>query len=188
MTAAAPAMGSPWPTSRGPTVIRPLRLWSCPTCKRPRGGGSRRRSFCTADRPTSDDRLDRSAEDLSGALLSHWQFGSTREKGKPKIRVLSPTVTNEGWASRHSDRAEAALYRALELLDLTLADPRLRQSGARLREIARAREVVVDFFVGPNHYGSTALSIQKYFDAFAVAARTVALASPTRATSDLPSD
>lgn len=75
------------------------------------------------------------------------------------------------WTSRDPERAQGALFRALELLDLTLADPRHRESVARLREFARAREVVVDFFAGPNQYGSTGPSLQKYFDAYAVAAR-----------------
>jgi hypothetical protein len=75
------------------------------------------------------------------------------------------------WTSRNPAAAQAALFRALELFDLTLADPRHRESRCRLREIARAREVVVDFFVGGNEYGSTATSLQKYFDAYAVAAR-----------------
>jgi hypothetical protein len=72
------------------------------------------------------------------------------------------------WTSRNPEMARAALYRALELIDLTLDDPRHRRSIARLREIARAREVVVDLFDGPNQYGSTALSLQRYFDAYAV--------------------
>ena len=59
---------------------------------------------------------------------------------------------------------------SLELFDLTLDDPRHRQSCARLREIARAREVVVDFLAGPNQYGSTAQSLQRYFDVYAAAA------------------
>ena len=75
------------------------------------------------------------------------------------------------WQVRNPEVARGALYRALELLDLTLADRRLHQSRPRLREIARAREVVADFFAGPNQYGSTAPSLQKYFDAYAVAAR-----------------
>lgn len=75
------------------------------------------------------------------------------------------------WTSRDRATAQAAFYRALELFDLTLADPRLRASPARLREISRAREVVVDFFDGPNQYHSTGPSLQKYFDAFALAAR-----------------
>lgn len=73
------------------------------------------------------------------------------------------------WTDRNADLARAAFYRALELFDLTLSDR--RHSPARLREVARAREVVVDFFEGQNAYGSTAASLQKYFDAFAVAAR-----------------
>lgn len=77
------------------------------------------------------------------------------------------------WTSRNPDVARGAWCRALELLDLTLADPRQRQSPGRLREIARAREVVADFFAGSNQYGSTGPSLQKYFDAYAVAARRV---------------
>ncbi len=75
------------------------------------------------------------------------------------------------WSARNPALAEAAFHRALELIDLTLDDPRHRRSVARLREIARAREAVVDFLAGPNHYGSTGPSLQKYFDAYALAAR-----------------
>lgn len=75
------------------------------------------------------------------------------------------------WRGRNPDLTEQAFYRALDLFDLTLADPAHRQTVGRLREIARAREVVVDFFVGANEYGSTADSLQKYFDAYAIAAR-----------------
>ena len=75
------------------------------------------------------------------------------------------------WTSRNPKLAQGALDRALELLDLTLADPRLRTSRARLREIARAREVVADFFAGPNQYGSSGADLQKYFDAYARASR-----------------
>ncbi|MGZ5131621.1 MAG: NAD-glutamate dehydrogenase, partial [Caldimonas sp.] len=49
-----------------------------------------------------DDLAERAPDDLSGALLSHWQFGAVRAPGKPKVRVLSPTVAEDGWASRHS--------------------------------------------------------------------------------------
>ena len=75
------------------------------------------------------------------------------------------------WSSKNPALAQSALERALELFDLTLDDPRLRQSIARLREVARAREVVADLFAGPNQYGSDARSLQKYFDAYALAAR-----------------
>ncbi len=49
-----------------------------------------------------DDIVERSAEELMGALLSHWQFGARREPGKPKVRVLSPTAAEHGWVSRHT--------------------------------------------------------------------------------------
>jgi|SRR5678815_4751854 hypothetical protein len=75
------------------------------------------------------------------------------------------------WKNRNPVIAQGALQRALELLDLTLADPRHRRSVTRLREIARAREVVVDFVAGPNQYNSTGPSLQRYFDAYALAAR-----------------
>ena len=66
-------------------------------------------------------------------------------------------------------RFDRALDRALELLDLTMADP--RWIGPRLREIARTREVVCDFLVGDNAYGSSPESLDAYFLAYAVAAR-----------------
>jgi hypothetical protein len=76
------------------------------------------------------------------------------------------------WRIRNPEIAHGAIERVLELLDLTLADPRHRSSVSRLREIARAREVLVDFLVGSNEYNSTGESLQRYFDAFAVAAAT----------------
>jgi hypothetical protein len=42
------------------------------------------------------------------------------------------------WSTKNPETPPAALYRALELFDLMLADPRHRASVARLREIARA--------------------------------------------------
>ena len=67
------------------------------------------------------------------------------------------------------ERADAAACRALELFDLTLADPKNR---TRLREVARARELFADFFFGDNvEASSTRESWEKYFLPFAVAAR-----------------
>ena len=66
-------------------------------------------------------------------------------------------------------RLASNLGRALAQLDLTLADP--RWAGHRRREIARAREVVCDFLVGDNEFGSTAESLDRYFLPFAMAAR-----------------
>lgn len=74
------------------------------------------------------------------------------------------------WRGRDQRLSAGATERALDLMDLTLADPRHRRSVARLRELARAREVMADFLAGTNEYGSTGQGLQRYFDAFAVAA------------------
>jgi hypothetical protein len=74
------------------------------------------------------------------------------------------------WRSRNPEIAQGALHRALELIDLTLDDPRHRASFARLRELCRAREVLLDYLIGTNQYGSTETTLQRYFDLFAVAA------------------
>ena len=66
------------------------------------------------------------------------------------------------------DRCQLALARGLELFDLTLADPRWQ---GRRKEIARAREVVCDFFVGDNEHASTPEALDAYFLPYAVAAR-----------------
>lgn len=71
--------------------------------------------------------------------------------------------------ARNEARSWNALARALELLDLTIADERWR--GPRRREICRAREVVCDLVAGNNEYGSTAESLDRYFLPFAMAAR-----------------
>jgi hypothetical protein len=73
------------------------------------------------------------------------------------------------WRERDGRLAAAAIDRALELLDLTLADPRWRR---RLREIARARELLCDAADGGGAYGTTLEDLDRYFLAFAVAART----------------
>jgi hypothetical protein len=61
-----------------------------------------------------------------------------------------------------------AFERALELLDLTLADPRWR---GRRKEIARAREILCDAALGGQEYGATLDDLDRYFLAFAVLAR-----------------
>jgi hypothetical protein len=72
-------------------------------------------------------------------------------------------------AAGNDARFIAAFGRAMELFDLSLTDPRWEYP--RLREIARAREITCDFLVGDNEFGATAESLDRYFLAFAVAAR-----------------
>lgn len=72
------------------------------------------------------------------------------------------------WHGRDERLVTGAFERALELLDLTLADPRWR---TRLREIARARELICDAASGGKEYGTTLPDLDRYFLAFAMAAR-----------------
>lgn len=95
-----------------------------------------------------------------------WTFTLAEQLGN----VGSEVSRTLKWRSRNPQIADGAMARALELIDLTLDDPRHRSSVARLREICRVREVLLDFLVGPNQYGSTEVTLQRYFDAFAVAA------------------
>ena len=64
--------------------------------------------------------------------------------------------------------SQRAAERALELMDLTLDGVRER---ARLKELARTREAMVDYFFGTNEWGSTEASWRKYFSCFTYAAR-----------------
>jgi len=73
------------------------------------------------------------------------------------------------WRVRNNPAySERAFYRALELIDLTLASA---DTPSRLKELARAREVLVDYFQGENRYDSSDFSWRRYFAPFAFAAR-----------------
>ena len=61
--------------------------------------------------------------------------------------------------------------RALELLDFTTE---VLKNPHRLKELKRLREVLVDYFVYDNIYGSTPESWHSYFFAFNYAARVSA--------------
>jgi hypothetical protein len=62
-----------------------------------------------------------------------------------------------------------ALERALELISLTIGDPRHK---GRLKEITRLREAILDYFLGENFYQSSDALWRKYFYAFGYAARS----------------
>jgi len=61
-----------------------------------------------------------------------------------------------------------AFERALELLDLTVADEKNKK---RLKELLRLRETLADYFAFENVYQSSDRSFQNYFYAFTFAAR-----------------
>jgi len=69
---------------------------------------------------------------------------------------------------KNADYAEKAFERALELIDLTLDSDK---NYAHLREIARMREAIVDYFSGVNQFMSSEESWRRYFSSFTYASR-----------------
>ena len=69
---------------------------------------------------------------------------------------------------KNADYAQKALERAIELIGLTLDNA---GSFARLKEIARMKEAIVDYFYGTNQFESTESSWRSYFSHFTYAAR-----------------
>lgn len=65
--------------------------------------------------------------------------------------------------NRDQNRFDSALDRALELIDLTLADPRW---GKSYKEIARVREVLCDICFGKNQYDTSLEALDNYFFKF----------------------
>lgn len=73
------------------------------------------------------------------------------------------------WKNKDNpEYSRLALERALELIDLTVADQKNRK---RLKEILRVREMLADYFSFSNEYQSKDRDWQKYFLAFNFAAR-----------------
>ena len=63
----------------------------------------------------------------------------------------------------NSDYSQKAFLRSLELLSFSLD---CEKNGARLKELARLYEALVDYFSGENIFASSALLWRKYFYAF----------------------
>lgn len=73
------------------------------------------------------------------------------------------------WSRKgNGEYARHAFFRALELMDLTVANVNNR---GRLREIMRVREALADHFFFDNSYNTTDEQWRSYFLAFTYAAR-----------------
>lgn len=72
------------------------------------------------------------------------------------------------WRDKDPQLCEKAFVRALELLDLTIGDPRWK---GRRKELTRARELLCDAMLNGKEYGSDLAGLDRYFYHFAVAAR-----------------
>ena len=71
-------------------------------------------------------------------------------------------------AKKNETFAAKAVERALELLDMSLDSTR---DFPKLKELARVREVLVDYFLCDNEYHSSESSWRKYFLPFTMALR-----------------
>lgn len=73
------------------------------------------------------------------------------------------------WKNKgNAEYSRMAFERALELLDLTMDN---EKSQSHLKELARVREILADYFAFKNSYNSTDKSWQNYFYSFNFAAR-----------------
>jgi hypothetical protein len=102
----------------------------------------------------------------------HQDLAAGRWFGRPLVEQLAHVGSEVERTIRWRDKGNAefarrAFERALELLDLTIADVKHR---SRLRELTRLREVLADYFWFDNRYGSTDESWHSYFHAFTHAA------------------
>jgi hypothetical protein len=66
------------------------------------------------------------------------------------------------------DYANRSFDRALELLDLTISDP--KNKGATRKELVRTREVLIDYFLYHNEYNTSDAIWHEYFLDFNFAA------------------
>ena len=102
----------------------------------------------------------------------HASLAAGRWQTLPLVEQLanvgSDVARAHRWQGKDPQLCEKAFVRALELLDLTIADPRWK---GRRKELTRVRELLCDAMLGGNEYGSDLASLDRYFYPFAVAAR-----------------
>ncbi len=72
------------------------------------------------------------------------------------------------WKEKDPSACEKAFIRALELLDLTIRDPRWK---GRRKELTRVREFLCDAMLGGSAYGSDLVDLDRYFYHYALASR-----------------
>lgn len=78
--------------------------------------------------------------------------------------IGSEAIRAVNWKNKNNkEYSDLALYRALELLNLTKSD---KKNILRLKEVTRIYELLVDFFKGENIYNTTPQFITKYFTQF----------------------
>ncbi len=105
------------------------------------------------------------AHQHAGLAAGRWRTLSLLEQ---LANVGSEVARMHRWQGRDAHLCTNAFLRAVELLDLTIGDPRW---AGRRKELMRARELLCDAMLGGTEHGSDLESLDRYFLAFAVAAR-----------------
>ena len=101
-----------------------------------------------------------------GLAAGRWQELSFVEQ---MANIGSEVERALNWKRKNNDAYfQKASDRALELIDLTLGSTR---KPSCLREVARVREALADYFFGTNQFQSTEASWRKYFFDFTYASR-----------------
>lgn len=96
----------------------------------------------------------------------HWQDFSLVEQ---LANIGSEVARTIKWRKNYNqENSRLAFERALELLSLTIDDPK---NIKRLKELTRVRETLLDYFLGVNTYKSSDKIWQNYFFSFAYATR-----------------
>lgn len=99
-------------------------------------------------------------------LADRWNTFSTFEQ---MANIGAEVGRSINWRNKgNTEMSQNAFYRALELIDFTVDDPKNKNS---LKEILRVREILVDYLLGDNIYKSTDQDWEKYFYYFNFAAR-----------------
>ncbi len=106
-------------------------------------------------------------------MIEHKELAAGRWKSfsfvEQMANIGSEVERALNWRAKNNpDYSQKAFERALELLDLSLE---VAKDFPRLKELARSREVLVDYFFGNNEYGSDEKFLRQYFLDFTVAAR-----------------
>lgn len=72
------------------------------------------------------------------------------------------------WQKKDLTDSKKSFYRALELFNFTLSDPKNRQ---RLKEVSRAKELFSSWYLGNSPYRQSAEEWERYFFQFNLACR-----------------
>lgn len=97
--------------------------------------------------------------------LEDWEKLSIVEQMANVGSEVSRTIN---WKGRSKRDVELSFARAIELLQLTMKDPK---NILRLRETARVKETLGDWFINGGLYNISDKDWQKYFLEYAFAAR-----------------